>query len=180
MPTYSAFLRGVNISGRVVKMDQLRVHFEKLGMSDVETVIASGNVIFSSTSRNAAALEKRIHEGLHKALGYPVAIYVRTDAEIAALAGYRPFSPAKHKAAKVLLVGFIAAPLSQEATKTFLSLATDTDDLHARGREIFWLAKLGQSASPLFRVPMEKHLGTLITWRNMNTVERIAAKLGKS
>ena len=177
MPTYSAFLRGVNISGRVVKMDQLRVHFEKLGLSNVETVIASGNVIFSATSKNAATLEKKIHLGLQKALGYPVAIYVRTSAEIAALAGFRPFSAAKHKAAKVLLVGFIAEPLSKSAQKTLLSLGTDTDDLHTRGREIFWLAKLGQSASPLFRVPLEKHLGTLITWRNMNTVERIAAKL---
>jgi uncharacterized protein (DUF1697 family) len=178
VPTYAAFLRGVNISGRVVKMDQLRVHFEKLGMSDVETVIASGNVIFRSTSNNTAALEKKIHDGLHKALGYPVAIYVRTDAEIAALAGFRPFSAAKHKAAKVLLVGFIASPLSKDAHKTLLSFNGDVDDLHARGRELFWLCKNGQSQSPLFRLPMEKRLGALITWRNMNTVERIAAKLG--
>jgi uncharacterized protein (DUF1697 family) len=177
VPTYAAFLRGVNISGRVVKMDQLRVHFEKLGLSDVETVIASGNVIFNSTARNAAALEQKIHTALHKALGYPVAIYVRTDAEIAALAGLRPFSAAKHKAAKVLLVGFIAEPLANAAKKTLISWVSDTDDMHTRGREIFWLAKLGQGQSPLFRVPMEKRLGTLITWRNMNTVERIAAKL---
>jgi uncharacterized protein (DUF1697 family) len=177
VPTYSAFLRGVNISGRVVKMDQLRGHFEKLGFSDVETVIASGNVIFSSPSKNTAALEQKIHLGLHKALGYPVAIYVRTGAEITALAGYRPHSAAQHKAAKVFLVGFIAEPLSKAATKTLLSFSSETDVLHTRGREIFWLAQLGQSASPIFRVPLEKHLGTLITWRNMNTVERIAAKL---
>jgi uncharacterized protein (DUF1697 family) len=177
VPRYAAFLRGVNISGRVVKMDALRKHLEKLGLSDVETVIASGNVLFSSASKNAAALEKKIHLGLHKALGYPVAIYVRTDAQIAALAGHRPFGDAKHKAARVFLVGFIAEPLSKDAARTLLALAAGTEEeLHTKGSEIFWLCKNGQSVSPLFRVPIEKRIGTLITWRNMNTIERIHAK----
>ena len=176
---YVAFLRGVNISGRVLKMDALRAHCTAIGLTDVETVIASGNVIFSARSGSDAALAKKIEARLHEALGSPVRTFVRTEAEIAALAEYEPFSAAKRKAAKVLLVGFIDEPLVKVAEKTLLSYRCPTDDFLARGRELFWLAKVGQGQSPVFRIPMEKQLGRLITWRNMNTVQRVAEKMAK-
>ena len=43
-----AFLRAINVGGHNVKMDRLRELFEALGLSNVETFIASGNVIFDS------------------------------------------------------------------------------------------------------------------------------------
>ncbi len=46
MPRYVAFLRAVNVGGRIVKMDELRRLFAGAGFADVETFIASGNVIF--------------------------------------------------------------------------------------------------------------------------------------
>src|SRR6185369_8391120 len=60
MPKYVAFLRAINVGGHVVKMDQLRALFEALGFANVETFIASGNVIFDSKSKNVAALERKI------------------------------------------------------------------------------------------------------------------------
>lgn len=51
MPRYFAFLRGINVGGHRIKMDRLREHVEALGFEHVETFIASGNVIFSSASR---------------------------------------------------------------------------------------------------------------------------------
>ena len=78
----------------------------------------------------------------------------------------------------MFLVGFIAEPLSKDAARTLLALAAGTEEeLHTKGSEIFWLCKNGQSVSPLFRVPIEKRIGTLITWRNMNTIERIPRQI---
>ena len=54
---YVAFLRAINVGGRVVKMDDLRRHFVSMGLSDVQTFIASGNVIFESPARSTARLE---------------------------------------------------------------------------------------------------------------------------
>src|ERR1041384_610051 len=48
MTTYAAFLRAINVGGHVVKMDRLRRLVESLGHARVETLIASGNVIFES------------------------------------------------------------------------------------------------------------------------------------
>jgi len=48
MPRYVALLRGINLGGHTVKMDRLKKLFEELGLKNVETFIASGNVIFES------------------------------------------------------------------------------------------------------------------------------------
>ncbi len=69
MPRYVAFLRAINVGGHTVKMDYLRMLFEALGFSNVETFIASGNVIFDSKATSAKALEKRIEHCLAEALG---------------------------------------------------------------------------------------------------------------
>ncbi len=94
MPKYVAFLRAINVGGHTVKMDYLRGLFEAIGSRNVETFIASGNVIFDSKSKNAPALERRIEKHLEETLGYgphalhriPVAEPHRTgDAEAAVL-----------------------------------------------------------------------------------------------
>jgi uncharacterized protein (DUF1697 family) len=91
MPRYVAFLRAVNVGGRVVKMDELRRLFEGAGFDGVETFIASGNVIFSSPSTTTAAVEETIERALASALGYAVPTFVRTTREVAAAAVHVPF-----------------------------------------------------------------------------------------
>ena len=61
---YVAFLRAINVGGHTVRMEALRREFESLGATNVETFIASGNVIFDTARRNAAALERAIEEHL--------------------------------------------------------------------------------------------------------------------
>ena len=80
---YIAFLRGINLGGHNVKMDRLRVLFEELGLGDVTTFIASGNVIFDSDERDADTLADRIEAHLAQALGYDVPTFLRTDVELA-------------------------------------------------------------------------------------------------
>ena len=88
---YAAFLRAINVGGHVVKMDRLRTLFEAAGFRGVETVIASGNVVFESSRKSAGDLERAIETHLKKALGYPVATFVRSMPELAAIAELEPF-----------------------------------------------------------------------------------------
>ena len=69
---YVAFLRAINVGGHTVKMDHLRNLFESMGFANVETFIASGNVIFDSKTKSTAALEMEIENQLQAALGYEV------------------------------------------------------------------------------------------------------------
>ena len=50
MSRYIAFLKAINVGGHNVKMDQLRKIFESMQFKNVETFIASGNVIFETES----------------------------------------------------------------------------------------------------------------------------------
>ena len=75
MPRFFAFLRAINVGGHNVTMEKLRGLFEALGHKDVETFIASGNVIFASKSKDRGALERKIENSLRKSLGYEVTTF---------------------------------------------------------------------------------------------------------
>ena len=63
MPMHVAMLRGVNVGARSrVKMTDLVKLFEELGHTNVATYIQSGNVVFSSRSKNTAALSRAIEQ----------------------------------------------------------------------------------------------------------------------
>jgi uncharacterized protein (DUF1697 family) len=176
MPRYIAFLRAINVGGHVVKMDRLKSLFESLGFSAVETFIASGNVIFESRSSAEATLQRKIEKCLHDTLGYEVATMLRTDAEVAAVAMYQPFAKAARKAAVAFNVGFVASPFDKSAARAVMKLKTDLDDLHVSGREIYWLCKVRQSDSRFTCAVFEKAMGVRATFRNVNTVMKLAAK----
>jgi uncharacterized protein (DUF1697 family) len=173
---YIAFLRAINVGGRVVKMDLLKRLFEELPVSEVETFIASGNVIFESPSKSTAALERAIETQLEKALGYEVATFIRTVEEVGAIAGRQPFAAAAHKSARAFSVGFLAEPLSTEGQKTLMGMKTPIDDFHVHGREVYWLCQKGQSESEFTNVRFEKAANVKATYRGMNTIQRLAAK----
>ena len=173
---YIAFLRAINVGGHTVTMARLKQIFEAMGFSDVETFIASGNVIFTTKAKDAVALTKKIEAQLEKALGYEVATFLRSDAEVARIAAGQPFAAAKIKASKTLLVGFMDAPFSPATAKAWLALKTDAEDFHCDGREAYWLCRDGQGQSKYFNTNLEKILKTRMSFRSMNTVVRLAAK----
>jgi uncharacterized protein (DUF1697 family) len=92
MTQYFAFLRAINVGGHNVKMEHLREIFESLGFSKVETFIASGNVVFESSSRDTLSLENRIETKLNESLGYEVSTFIRTAPELDGIAMDQAFS----------------------------------------------------------------------------------------
>ncbi len=176
MPRLIAFLRAINVGGHVVKMDALRKQFDALGFTDVETFIASGNVLFAARIANLPALEKKIETRLQDALGYEVRTFVRTEAEVCAIADYKPFPPKAMATAGALCVGFLAQPLDRAAVKTLLALKTDIDDFHVHSREVYWLCSKRQHESTFSNVRFEKQMKASVTFRGVNTVARLAAR----
>jgi uncharacterized protein (DUF1697 family) len=175
---YVAFLRGMNLGGRRIKNDDLRRHFEAMGLDEVATFRASGNVIFSMPKREAEAkLAARVEAELGERLGYEVPVFLRSDKEVAAVAAQEPF-PAKavEKSKGKLQVSFLWKKPSAAAKKKVLALAGDEDLLAIEGRELYWLPSGGLLESGLDMKAIEKLVGAA-TRRTMGTVEQIAAKL---
>jgi uncharacterized protein (DUF1697 family) len=174
---YVAFLRAINVGGRIVTMAALKKPFEQLGFTDVETFIASGNVVFRTPRRSTARLEAEISEALFAALGYEVATFVRTDREVASLARCKPFPEAAMRAAQSVNVGFVASPIDAPTRAALMALTTEIDTFHIDGREIYWMCKKRQSESKISNVVLERALKIRSTFRGLNTVVRLAEKL---
>ncbi len=173
MPRYVAFLRAINVGGHVVKMDALRRIFEKTGCTSVETVIASGNVIFDSASKSEASLASRLAASLEDALGYEVATFLRTPKELAEAAGREPFTLGEGDR---LYVGFLSAAPPAAVSKKLVGGSTATDLFRIFGRELYWHCRTSFADSPFSGSRIEKTLGVPTTLRNVTTVRRIAAK----
>ena len=177
MPKYVAFLRAINVGGHIVKMDHLRSLFESLGLSNVETFIASGNVIFDLRTKNAELLERKIGKHLKEMLGYEVVTFIRTMEEVAAVASYKPFPDAELTAeGNIIYVGFAAAEPDKQARAKLMSLSNKVNDFHFQGRELYWLRRTKAGESEYAGSLFEKRLGQPMTFRNATTVRKVAAK----
>lgn len=177
MPKYIAFLRAINVGGHTVKMDHLRSLFETMGFAQVETFIASGNVIFDSPNLNSQALESQIEATLHKALGYAVATFIRSTAELAAVANHQPFADkALNDKDSGLYVSFTATAPDAAAQQKLLAFTSSIDSFHIHGREVYWLCRIKISESTFSGKMLEKAIGMPATMRNISTVKKLAAK----
>ena len=177
MSRYVAFLRGMNLGGRRIKNEELRRHFEEMGLEEVATFRASGNVIFASPRQEPEAkLAQRVEASLADRLGYDVPVFLRSVEEVATIAAREPFDPrlaAKSKGK--LQVSLLMRQPSATARKKVLALASDQDLLAIEGRELFWLPSGGLLESGLDLKAIEALLG-IDTRRTMGTIEQIAAK----
>ncbi len=157
-----------------MKMERLRAEFEALKLHDVETVIASGNVLFSAPAGDPSALERRIERRLEHTLGYPVATFLRTPEELTTLVRDEPFLD--RDPTTTLWVGFVKELVPADARARLLALRTDLDDFEVRGREAFWLRRVRSMAQLATGAKIDRALATSTTFRNVTTVHKLALK----
>jgi uncharacterized protein (DUF1697 family) len=177
MHHYIALLRGMNLGRRRLKMEVLRGLFEELKFADVATFIASGNVIFASRSGDARQLTQRIQLHLQQRLGYEVDTFLRTCAEVAATAAFRPFAAADlaHPDYTVY-AGFLQEPLSAGQARAMMACRTKVDEFCVAGREYFWLCRVRSVESNVWASPAMRAVKLpSSTMRNLTTVRKLAA-----
>jgi uncharacterized protein (DUF1697 family) len=177
MPRFIAFLRAINVGGHTVKMERLRTLFEELDFTNVETFIASGNVIFEASSTSAATLEKQIESHLKQELGYAVATFLRSPSELSAVATYKPFSTDELEAdGNSLYIAFLPAEPKSAECDRLMAFCSEIDDFHVHEREIYWLCRTKMSDSTFSGARLEKAIGMPATMRNVTTIKKLAAK----
>jgi len=88
---YLALLRGINVGGQnLVKMEDLRAAFESMGFADVETYIASGNVLFWAPRRRREELAARIESALTRHFDVELKVVLLTKANLKAVVDGAP------------------------------------------------------------------------------------------
>ena len=110
MTSYVAFLRGINVGGkRLIKMEDLRRVVESIGLKNVRTFIASGNVLFETSQTNRDALARKIEKTLLTAFGHDVPVVLQTIDELKDLLRTGPFKKIKPSTDVMLCVTLLVA-----------------------------------------------------------------------
>ncbi len=156
---YVALLRGIMPMNPNMRGEKLRSVFEKLGFTNVATVIASGNVVFESPNKNSAALEAKIEKAFPKYLGFTSTTIIRSHDELAAIVKKNPFKGKEHSQSSYLLVTFLK------------------DKHRVPGGAMFTAINLKDKNTPNIMTDLERRYTKAITSRTWLTVLRILKKM---
>lgn len=178
MPRYAALLRAINVGGHTVKMSELCALLERAKLSNVRSVIASGNVLFDTRASDTAAIERAIERTLRAALGYDVDTFVRTPEELDAIVAHEPFDASDPLLERdTVQVVFTRATIGDEARGRIIALGTSYDDFAVFGRELFWRTRGRISDSQITPARFARALAGSGTARNVTTVRKLAERI---
>jgi uncharacterized protein (DUF1697 family) len=158
---YVALLRGIAPLNPNMHNSKLRGVFEKVGFKNVETVIASGNVLFESALKNTQTLETKIEKAIKAELGFFSTTIVRSEEELKKLAEQKPFENLTHSRKTYLMVTFLKN-IPEQKLKYDRAVCTVVDNTDPK--------------TPQIMLKLEKEFGKEITTRTWLTVERILRK----
>lgn len=169
-----AFLRGINVGGKgALPMADLRAACEAAGLTNVQTYIQSGNVVFTAPTRIIPRAGTLIEDAIEDRRGFRPPTIVRTLAQLRAVAATKAF-PAQHSMdGGKLLVMFLAKPPPPTAAKAVAALCTDAEQLRLAGQEVFMHFDQGVGRAKLSWKKLEQAVGGPGTSRNWNTLSRM-------
>lgn len=178
MKRWAALLKGVNVGGnRKLPMAELRRFLEGLGLTDVKTLLASGNAVFASDETDAARLEARIEKAAAEQIGLTTDFLLRDAAELDAVIAANPFADAAEAHPNHLLVYFHRDPFPAGLIERVPEFDDGPERLHAIGRELYIDFPNDIGHSTLHKAMAKLKFPKLATGRNWNTIGKLRAML---
>jgi uncharacterized protein (DUF1697 family) len=169
---YVALLGSINVGGNRLKMDELRAALEDAGFANVQTVVASGNVLFEHDREPDAALEQRIADVIKDRFGIDSFAAVRNKAELKSAIADNPF--AGDGEAKFVHTVFLSDPLDRPAFEAFADAYDGPERLAAGTREFYVDYAHGVGRSLLDpAMKKAKVVKCRATARNVRSLQRI-------
>jgi uncharacterized protein (DUF1697 family) len=170
MTKYVAFLRGINVGGRIIKMAELKICFEEMGFKNVTTLLQSGNVIFES-DLDELRLKNKIEESLTKTFNYPAKVQVLQIDRLQKIVEDYPFGNAGPKQHNYVI--FMENGLEKDALKDSYELGAG-EKVQAGEAVIYWRVDQGLTLRSSFGKLLSKSkYKSFNTNRNINTLQRI-------
>jgi uncharacterized protein (DUF1697 family) len=181
-----ALLRGINVGGNnLVRMSDLVACLEAEGFSQVETYIASGNVLFSTPEKDVGKLTLEIEGALKARLKLPLSVVLRTEKAMRQTVQRAPEGFGKDPARYLYDAVFLKESLTAKAALKELPIKDGVDAV-AAGPGVLYFSRLRDKAtqSKLSRVA-SLTIYKQMTIRNWNTTTKLLAlmereKLGKT
>lgn len=178
MITYLALLRGVNVGGNnLINMSELKKVLTACGLSDVQTYIQSGNVIFLSDSPNTNELAVKIKATIQKRFKLTIAVAVFSKEAWKQIIDAAPKWWGYDKDWKHNLLVMIHPYDMQETVRAISELKPDIEAIE-RGKDVLYqsmsLKLFGRTTTgKLAKSPVYKKM----TIRNYNTATKLLSLL---
>ncbi|HQZ14103.1 MAG TPA: DUF1697 domain-containing protein [Devosia sp.] len=172
MSTFVAFLRGVNLGKRQMKMAELKACCESLGLTAVKTILASGNVRFEAPSDKG--LKDRLEAAMLEQFGFPVKVTLRSADDIEKMIASAPFAKLGPDDDVALHVLFAEEKLLPKPDLSPLPGHISVARIDAR--EIYFVAHRlpnGRYTEGMEKIDKLLPKGALVTMRNWNTIGKL-------
>ncbi len=176
MTRHVAFLGSINVGGNRLKMADLKAALEQAGLANVETVTASGNVLFDHDGAADEALARRIGRVVQDSFGIDCTVAVRTRAELAAAIAANPFAADGQE--NMVHTVFLDGPLDEAAFGAFVA-GYDGPERLAPGDHAFHVDFVGGVGRSKLDPAMRKARVVTArgTARNLRSMKRILEKM---
>jgi uncharacterized protein (DUF1697 family) len=179
LPGAIALLRGVNLAAaRRVGMADLREVFADLGLANVRTVLASGNLVFEGLGRAGTALEARAEKALAQRLELETEVFVRSAADWRAMIEANPFVAEAREDPAHLVVMILKQAPAPNAEEALVAAISGRERARIVGRAAFIVYPDGIGDSRFTGARLDRALGVRGTGRNWNTVLKLAEMAG--
>ena len=176
MTTYVALLRGINVAGhRQVAMAGLRALLTHLGLSDAKSLLQSGNLVFRAEAQSGVQLELLLEAGAGTRLGFRTDFFVRNAEEWKSVVARNPFRQAADRDPRRLVVVFFKDSPVAGGVEALRAAFDGPEVIRAHGKHAYIVYPNGMGRSRLTTALIEKKLGTRVTARNWNTVQKLRA-----
>ncbi|MGR3857507.1 DUF1697 domain-containing protein [Chryseobacterium indologenes] len=172
---YCAFLRGVNVKGTNMKMAEVCQVFKDTGMKDVSSILASGNIVFSS-DKNVEELKAILEKAMSDHFSYEAFLFVKTQEEIEVFWNSIPFE----KNESLHIYSFVGIPGVEKVLMEEFQKAAQAENEKAEiiNGIFYWQIPKGNTLDSTFgKVLGKKSLKDQFTSRNVNTFEKILKKM---
>lgn len=179
MTTHLALLRGINVGGhKQVAMADLRDFVTRLGFTDAQSLLQSGNLVFRGGKRTGRELERLLETEARKQLSLEADFLVRTVQEWTAVVSRNPFRAEAERDPAHLLVLFLKDAPAAADVRALQEAITGPEVMCADGAHAYIIYPEGIGRSRLTHALIERKLGTRGTGRNWNTVVKLGALAG--
>ena len=172
MPVWIALFRGINVGGNnILPMAKLRAGLESLKLTNVQTYIQSGNVVFQSSSSGTAALAKKISDWVESEHGFRPQVLLVTREQLAEAIKQNPYPEATGEPTSLHFY-FLAKPATKADLAALDKVKVASESWHLTDGVFYLKAPDGVGRSKLAAYA-EKYLGVVTTARNYRTIEKL-------
>lgn len=172
---YCAFLRGINVKGTSMKMADVCAVFQNAGTENVVSVLATGNILFDS-EKNEKQLKTVLEKSMADHFDYEAFMFIRKADFVSHAVKNNPFTKSEEYHSYV----FISSDEIVEKLKNEFDKGRKSDGEAAKivQKVFYWKIKKGETLNSDFgKILGKKSLKDKITSRNINTFEKIVAKI---